>query len=71
MPKSPSNGESWQTQFELLALEALKLAPDEREAFVQLLAASLDQEAGSEDALAAEVERRIANVLALVRAGLK
>ena len=73
-----------QTQVELLATEALKLTPAEREAFVQLLVASLDAEAGIEDALAAEVERRIADVergktqvipmtdaLMLVRAGLK
>ncbi|KQV90733.1 hypothetical protein ASD15_01240 [Massilia sp. Root351] len=73
-----------QTKLELLAAEALKLSQGEREAFVQLLVASLDTEAGNEDALAAEVERRIdevesgktkvipmADALALVRAGLK
>lgn len=73
-----------QTQFELLAGEALKLTSDEREAFLQLLTASLDEDAVAEDALATEIERRIADVesgatrviavdeaLALVRAGLK
>jgi len=73
-----------QSQFELLASEALKLTSDEREAFLQLLAASFDEVSGAEDALATEIERRIADVesgatpviavseaLALVRAGLK
>jgi putative addiction module component (TIGR02574 family) len=73
-----------QTQFELLAAEALRLTSDEREAFLQLLAASLDEDAVAEDLLATEIERRIADVesgathviavdeaLALVRAGLK
>ncbi len=73
-----------QSQFELLTTEALKLTSDEREAFVQLLLASLATEADIDEALAAEVERRNADVesgktqvvpigeaLALVRAGLK
>lgn len=73
-----------QSQFDLLAAEALKLSEDEREAFVQLLSASLEQDAAEESALAAEVERRTAELesgatqaipmhdaVALVRAGLK
>ena len=73
-----------QSQFELLAAEALKLTSDEREAFLQLLTASLDEDVVAEDVLATEIERRIADVesgathviavdeaLALVRAGLK
>jgi putative addiction module component (TIGR02574 family) len=77
-------GQDMQSRFELLAAAALKLTSDEREAFVQLLAASLDQDGAAEDALAAEIEHRIADVesgatqvipmdeaLALVRAGLK
>lgn len=73
-----------QSQFDILAAQALKLTPDEREAFMQLLAASLDQDTAEDDALAAEVERRIAalesgaaqaiplhDALASVRAGLK
>ncbi|TFW35819.1 addiction module protein [Massilia horti] len=72
------------TQFERLAMEVLQLTPDEREAFVQLLVASLEEDVTSDDALAAEVERRNADVecavtqvipmheaLASVRAGLK
>jgi putative addiction module component (TIGR02574 family) len=73
-----------QSRFDLLASEALRLTADEREAFLQLLTASLDEDAGAEGLLAAEIERRIADVesggtpvigmdeaLALVRAGLK
>ncbi len=73
-----------ETQFKILTTEALKLTPDEREAFVQLLSASLDQDAEVDDAWAAEVERRIADVesgvvqlvplndaLVQIRAGLK
>ena len=73
-----------QSQFDILTAQALKLTPDEREAFVQLLAASLEQDAAEDEALAAEVERRaadlesgaaqaipLADALALVRAGLK
>lgn len=72
------------SQFDILVAEALKLTADEREAFVQLLATSLDQDGVADEALAAEVERRVADVergatpvipldeaLALVRAGLK
>lgn len=73
-----------QTPFDLLATEALKLTSGEREAFVQLLVARLSAEDDVENALAAEVERRVADLesgvtrvvpmneaLALVRAGLK
>jgi putative addiction module component (TIGR02574 family) len=73
-----------QTQFELLTAQALKLTPDEREAFLQMLTASLNDDSVAEDVLATEIERRIADVdsgatpviaveeaLALVRAGLK
>lgn len=73
-----------QTQFDLLAAEALRLTTHEREAFLQLLAASLDDDAVAEDLLATEIERRIADVesgatqvigideaLVLLRAGLK
>lgn len=72
------------SQFELLAAEALKLSEDEREDFVQLLSASLEQGAAGESVLAAEAERRAAELesgatqaipihdaIALVRAGLK
>jgi putative addiction module component (TIGR02574 family) len=70
------------SQFESLTAAALKLTPDEREAFVQLLIDSLGLEADVDEVLAAEVERRNAEVesgkthvipideaLALVRAG--
>lgn len=73
-----------QSQFDILTAQALKLTADEREAFVQLLVASLDQDTIEDDALAAEVERRVAalesgatqsiplaDALASVRAGLK
>jgi len=73
-----------QTQFEVLAEQALKLAPVEREAFVQLLVASLEADLDMDEALADEVERRIADIdngvsrvipmdeaLALVRESLK
>lgn len=72
------------SQFESLTTAALKLSDNEREAFAQLLIASLDQEADNDEVLAVEVERRNAEVesgktqvipigeaLALVRAGLK
>jgi putative addiction module component (TIGR02574 family) len=55
-------GERMQTQFELLAEQALQLASGEREAFVQLLIASLDTDHATDDALVAAVERRIADV---------
>ena len=48
--------------FKSLAAEALKLTADEREAFVQVLVASLDQDTGVDEAWAVEVERRIAEV---------
>lgn len=73
-----------QSQFDLLAAEALKLSEDEREAFVELLSGSLEQDGAEESALAAEVELRaeelesgatqaipIHDAIALVRAGLK
>lgn len=73
-----------ETQLEMLEAEALKLTSGERAAFAQLLLASLDEDAEIEEAWAAEVERRIADVengtvqvipiaeaLAHVRAALK
>lgn len=73
-----------QSQFELLTTQALKLTSDEREYLVQLLLTSLAQEDDIDEALAAEVERRNADIesgevqvipideaLALIRAGLK
>lgn len=73
-----------QTQLEILETEALKLTPSERAALAQRLLASLDEDAEIEEAWAAEVERRIADVesgavqaipiaeaLARVRAALK
>ena len=69
---------------ETLEAEALKLTSGERAAFAQLLLASLDEDSEIEDAWAAEIERRIADVesgavqvipiseaLAQVRAALK
>ena len=71
-------------QLEILEAEALKLTAGERAAFAQLLLASLDEDIEIEEAWAAEVERRIADVengtvqvipiaeaLARVRAALK
>lgn len=73
-----------QSQFKLLTTQALKLTSEERESLVQLLLTSLTQEADIEEALAAEVERRNADIesgevqaipideaLAMIRAGLK
>ena len=73
-----------ETQLEILESEALKLTPGERAALAQRLLASLDEDAEIEDAWAAEIERRIAEVesgavqvipiaeaLARVRAALK
>lgn len=73
-----------QSQFDILTAQALKLTSDEREALMQLLAASLGTDATEDDALAAEVKRRIAalesgavqviplaEALASVRAGMK
>ena len=73
-----------ETQLEILESEALKLTIGERAALAQRLLASLDEDAEIEDAWAAEIERRIAEVergavqvipiaeaLARVRAALK
>lgn len=73
-----------QTQLEFLETEALRLTPSERAALAQRLLASLDDDAEIEEAWAAEIERRIAEVesgavqvvpiaeaLARVRAALK
>ena len=73
-----------ENQLEMLEAEALKLTSGERAAFAQLLLASLDEDAETEDAWAVEVERRITDVengtvqvipiadaLAQVRAALK
>ena len=73
-----------QTQLEILETEALRLTPSERAALAQRLLASLDEDAEIEEAWAAEIERRIADVesgavqvvpiaeaLARVRAALK
>jgi len=49
-------------QLERLESEALKLSSGERAAFAQMLLTSLDEDAELEDAWAAEVERRIADV---------
>lgn len=72
------------TPLEKLAFEALKLTSSERAAFAQLLLASLEGDAQSEEELDLEVERRIgaiengatqlipmADALAQVRAMLK
>jgi putative addiction module component (TIGR02574 family) len=73
-----------ETQLEILEEAALRLTPGERAALAQRLLASLDEDAEIEDAWAAEIERRIADVesgavkvipiaeaLAQVRAALK
>jgi putative addiction module component (TIGR02574 family) len=73
-----------ETQLEILEAEALMLTLGERAALAQRLLASLDEGAEIEDAWAAEIERRIADVesgavqvipiaeaLAQVRAALK
>lgn len=73
-----------ENQLEMLEAEALKLTSGERAAFAQLLLASLDEDAETEEAWAVEVERRITEVengtvqvipiaeaLAHVRAALK
>ena len=49
-------------QLETLEAEALKLASSERAAFAQVLLASIDEDADIENAWAAEVERRVAEV---------
>ena len=46
------------THLKTLAEEALKLRPEEREALVQVLIASVSEEDGVEAAWAAEIERR-------------
>ena len=51
-----------ETQFETVEEEALKLTPGERAALAQRLLASLDEDSEIDDAWAAEVERRIAEV---------
>ena len=71
-------------QLELLEAEALQLPYGERAAFAQLLLASLDEDTEIEEAWAAEIERRVAEIesgavqlvpiadaLAQVRASLK
>ena len=73
-----------QTPIELITTEAMKLTTDEREAIVQVLIASLENDAQADEALATEVERRIAEIengtvkaipvdeaLAQIRASLK
>ena len=73
-----------ETPLEFLESEALKLTHGERAALAQRLLASLDEDSEIEDAWAAEIERRIADVesgavqvipiadaLARVRAALK
>ena len=51
-----------ETQLEILESEALKLTPSERPALAQRLLASLDVDSEIEEAWAAEIERRIADV---------
>ena len=51
-----------ETQLEVLESEALKLTPGERAALAQRLLASLDEDAEIDDAWAAEIERRIADI---------
>ena len=51
-----------ETQLEILETEALKLTPSERAALAQRLLASLDEDSEIEEAWAAEIERRIAEV---------
>ena len=81
---SSTKGLTMSIELEMLEAEALKLTSGERAAFAQLLLASLDEDTEIEEAWAAEVERRIADVesgavqvipiseaLAQVRASLK
>lgn len=49
-------------RLEMLEAEAMKLTSGERAAFAQLLLASLDDDSEIEEAWAAEIERRIADV---------
>lgn len=51
-----------QTQFETLEAEALKLTTAERAKLAEHLIASLDEDSEIEEAWAAEVERRIADI---------
>jgi len=51
-----------ETQLEMLESEALKLTPSERAALAQRLLASLEEDSEIEEAWAAEIERRIAEV---------
>jgi len=51
-----------ETQLEILESEALKLTPGERAALAQRLLASLDEDMEIEEAWAAEIDRRIADV---------
>jgi putative addiction module component (TIGR02574 family) len=59
---STKEAAAMETQLERLETEALKLTPGERAALAQRLLASLDVDAEIEEAWAAEVERRIADV---------
>jgi len=51
-----------ETELEKLEAEALKLTPSERAALAQRLLASLEEDVEIEEAWAAEVERRVAEV---------
>ena len=51
-----------ETQLELLEAQALKLTTSERAHLAERLIASLDEDGESEEAWAAEVERRIAEI---------
>ena len=51
-----------ETPLEVLESEALKLTPSERAALAQRLLASLEEDSEIEEAWAAEIERRIAEV---------
>ena len=51
-----------ETQLEILEAETLKLTLSERAVLAQRLLASLDEDAEIDDAWAAEIERRIADV---------
>jgi putative addiction module component (TIGR02574 family) len=50
------------TQVEVLEAEAMKLTPEERARLADRLIASLSEDAEIEEAWAAEVERRIAEI---------
>jgi putative addiction module component (TIGR02574 family) len=51
-----------ETQLEQLESEALKLSASERAALAQRLLASLDEDSEIDDAWAAEIERRVAEI---------